>query len=125
MYDYSLQFEAFILGSLLLISKYLSAYAEVRIMPKVVMLLEKALLAIILIRLISGSVELTAASLMYKFNDLEKALYINSMLALVGPVVLITTTGIGLTGLADRISWTRLICLFGGIFLILVSLRIK
>lgn len=87
--------------------------------------MDKALLSIILIRLISGSVELTAASLMYKFNDLERALYINSLLALVGPVILITTTGIGLHGLAEKMSLARIICLFGGVFLILISLRLK
>lgn len=87
--------------------------------------MDKALLSIIILRLLSGSAEITAATLMYKFNDLEKALYINSMLALVGPVILITTTGIGLSGLTEKMSLTRIFCLFGGVFLILMSLRIK
>ena len=83
--------------------------------------IEKALLFIILLRLASGSVEITAAMFMLKFNDLEKAFYINSMLALVGPCILIVTTGIGLMGLADKISMTRIVCLFAGILLILFS----
>ncbi|MCH7322939.1 YqhV family protein [Solibacillus sp. MA9] len=85
--------------------------------------IEKALLIIILLRLFSGSIELTAAALMFKFNDLEKAFYINTLLALVGPVVLIVTTGIALFGLAEKISVLRIICLFCGISLILFSLR--
>ena len=85
--------------------------------------IEKALLFIIILRLISGSIELTAAALMFKFNDLEKAFYINTMLALVGPVVLIVTTGLALLGLAEKISMTRIICLFAGISLILFSLK--
>ncbi len=85
--------------------------------------IEKALLIIIILRLISGSIEITAAALMFKFNDLEKAFYINSLLALVGPVILIVTTGIALYGLADKISLIRMICLFSGIFLILFSLK--
>lgn len=85
--------------------------------------IEKALIIIIALRLISGSVEITAAALMFKFNDLEKAFYINTLLALVGPVILIVTTGIALLGLAERISLTRIICLFCGIFLILISLK--
>ena len=85
--------------------------------------IEKALLIIIILRLISGSIELTAAALMFKFNDLEKAFYINTMLALVGPVVLIVTTGLALLGLAEKISMTRIICLFAGISLILFSLK--
>ncbi len=86
-------------------------------------LIEKALLMIILLRIFSGSVDITAAMLMYKFNDLEKAFYINTLLALVGPCVLIITTGIALFGLAEKISLSRMICLFGGIVLILYSLK--
>ena len=89
----------------------------------VVTFIEKALIFIIALRLISGSIELTAAALMFKFNDLEKAFYINTLLALVGPVILIVTTGIALLGLAEKISLTRIICLFCGIFLILFSLN--
>jgi len=87
------------------------------------LIIEKALLFIIILRLLSGSIELSAAMLMIKFNDLEKAFYINSLLALVGPIVLIVTTGIGLTGLSEKISLTRMVCLFAGILLILYSLK--
>ena len=90
-----------------------------------VIFIEKALLFIVVVRLISGSVEVTAAALMYKFNDLEKAFYINTMLALVGPCVLIITTAIGLVGLAEKISLARMLCLFAGILLILFSMRLK
>lgn len=85
--------------------------------------METALLMIILLRIFSGSVDIFAALLMYKFNDLEKAFYINTLLALVGPCVLIITTGIALFGLAEKISITRMVCLFAGITLILISLR--
>ncbi|GKV66469.1 MULTISPECIES: YqhV family protein [Sporosarcina] len=85
--------------------------------------MESALLLIILLRIFSGSIDISAALLMYKFNDLEKAFYINTMLALVGPCVLIITTGIALFGLAEKISITRMVCLFAGITLILISLR--
>ena len=89
----------------------------------VVVYIEKALLFMIVLRLIGGSVEVTAALLMLKFNDLEKAFYINTLLTLVGPCILILTTGIGMIGLAEKISLTRMICLFSGILLILLSLR--
>lgn len=85
--------------------------------------MEKALLLIIILRLFSGSIELTAAMFMMKYNDLEKAFYINTLLALVGPIVLVVTTGLALTGLAEKVSITRMVCLFSGIFLILYSLR--
>ena len=88
-------------------------------------IIERALLLIIILRVISGSIEITAAALMFKFNDLEKAFYINSLLALVGPFILIVTTGLALHGLTDKISLTRIICLFAGVFLIIFSLKSK
>ncbi|MDX1771303.1 MAG: YqhV family protein [Planococcaceae bacterium] len=88
-------------------------------------LMEKALFFMIALRLISGSIEITAAMLMLKYNDLEKAFYINTMLALVGPVILIVTTGIGLSGLSEKISLKKGILLFSGIVLILMSLKSK
>lgn len=88
-----------------------------------VLFIEKALLVIIALRVISGSIELTAAALMYKFNDLEKAFYINTLLALVGPVILIVTTCAALLGLAEKVSMTRIICLFSGILLIIFSMK--
>ena len=87
--------------------------------------MEKALFFMIALRLISGSIEITAAMLMLKYNDLEKAFYINTMLALVGPVILIVTTGIGLSGLSEKISLKKGILLFSGIVLILMSLKSK
>ena len=88
-------------------------------------LMEKALFFMIALRLISGSIEITAAMLMLKYNNLEKAFYINTMLALVGPVILIVTTGIGLSGLSEKISLKKGIFLFSGIFLIIMSLKSK
>lgn len=94
-------------------------------MEDVVIVIERALLLIIVLRVLSGSIEISAAALMYKFNDLEKAFYINSMLALVGPVILVVTTGLALSGLTEKISLTRIICLFAGIVLIIFSLKSK
>jgi hypothetical protein len=92
---------------------------------EMIITIEKALLFMILLRFVSGSIEITAAALMFKFNNLEKAFYINSLLALVGPVILILTTGIGLYGLAGKMPLTKSIGLVCGILLILYSLRSK
>ncbi len=87
--------------------------------------MESALLYMVLLRIFSGSVDIAAAGLMFKFNDIEKALVINTMLALVGPTVMIITTGIGISGLGDRFSLGKIICLLSGVALILISMRIK
>ncbi|WP_332645416.1 YqhV family protein [Lysinibacillus sp. 54212] len=87
--------------------------------------LHAALLYIVLLRIISGSIDILAATVMYKLNDLEKAFTINSSLAIVGPIIFITTTGIGLAGLSDKVSYAKMICLFSGVVLIMISLRMK
>ncbi|WP_026694987.1 YqhV family protein [Peribacillus kribbensis] len=90
-----------------------------------VVFIEKALLSIIMLRLLSGSIEITAAVLMFKYNSLEKAFYINTILALIGPSVLILTTIIGLAGLSGKISFIKGLCILMGIGFIIFGLKSK
>jgi len=85
--------------------------------------LDKAVFGMAVLRLLSGSTELIAAAVMVKWNQVEKALALNSVLALVGPLVLITTTAIGLIGLADSLPLKKLLLILSGVALILVGLR--
>ncbi|MEB3101453.1 YqhV family protein [Ferviditalea candida] len=85
-------------------------------------MLNKVVLSMAMLRMISGSLELIAAVIMLRLNQIDKALIVNSGLALVGPVILISTTTIGLVGIADKISFTRMLwillgvsCIFFGI----------
>lgn len=48
---------------------------------------EKAILGMALLRILSGSIEILVALWILKFNDVEKALVVNSSLALVGPIM--------------------------------------
>ncbi|XMB28998.1 YqhV family protein [Paenibacillus sp. BR2-3] len=61
-----------------------------------------------ILRLLSGCAEITAALIMLRLNQVDKALAVNSVLALVGPTILITTSAIGLTGMAQELSWSKL-----------------
>ena len=87
--------------------------------------MQTALIYIVLLRILSGSVDIIAAYIMFKLNDLEKAFIVNSSLALIGPIIFIITTGIGLSGLSDKISLAKMICLLSGVTLIFISLRMK
>ncbi|WP_456274649.1 YqhV family protein [Bacillus sp. AK031] len=87
--------------------------------------IEKALLAMVALRILSGSIEIGAALLMLKFNDLHKAFMINSLLAFVGPTIFFSTTAIGLAGLSGRISPLKASCLIAGVLLIGLSIKIK
>lgn len=86
-------------------------------------LFEKAILGMALLRILSGSIEIMVALMFLKYNDLEKALMLNSSLALVGPIILITTTTIGLFGMAEKISFAKLLWVFGGVACILYGVK--
>lgn len=77
--------------------------------------LDKAILGMAILRLISGSIEIFVALLILKMNDIEKALVMNSSLALIGPPVLLLTTVIGLTGMADKVSLSKIYGCFAGL----------
>ena len=84
---------------------------------------EKAVLGMALLRFISGSIELFAAILMLKFNSIEKALVVNSSLALIGPIILILTTSIGLLGIVEKISYMKMVWIFLGVGCIFVGVK--
>lgn len=86
-------------------------------------MLDKFVTGMATLRILSGSLEIAAAILMLKLGRVDKALAVNSALAFVGPSVLLLTTAIGLAGMADRLSWGKLLwiglgvgCLLIGIF---------
>ncbi len=88
-------------------------------------MIDKIVLSMALLRLMSGSIEMLAAVLMLRFNQIEKAIMINSGLALVGPCILIATTTIGLVGIADKLSAGKLIWVFCGVAFILIGVLKK
>ncbi|MEX1029375.1 MAG: YqhV family protein [Paenibacillaceae bacterium] len=84
--------------------------------------MNKIVWSMAMLRMLSGSIELIAAFIMLRMGSIEKSLLINSGLAVFGPLILISTTTIGLVGIADKLSvgkfaWILLgvTCLFIGI----------
>jgi hypothetical protein len=77
------------------------------------------------LRLLSGSVEITAALIMLKLNQVDKALAVNSGLALVGPTILILTTAVGLSGMAQELSWGKLGWIGCGVAFLLIGILKK
>lgn len=85
-------------------------------------MLDKFVVSMAALRVLSGTVELLAAVLMLRFMQVEKALLINTGLAFAGPMILLATTTIGLVGMADKLSAGKLLwillgvsCIFFGI----------
>jgi putative exporter of polyketide antibiotics len=88
-------------------------------------MINKIVLSMASLRLMSGSVEILAALLMIRFNQIDKALLVNSGLALVGPLVLLTTTTIGLVGIAEKLSYGKMIWVMVGVSCIFVGVLKK
>lgn len=87
--------------------------------------MDQFVLGMVIIRLASGSLEVFAAYLMYRFGEVEKALLVNSGLALVGPLILITTTAIGLAGIADKLSMSKMLWITAGVCCLFVGILKK
>ncbi|MFB0841992.1 YqhV family protein [Paenibacillus oleatilyticus] len=87
--------------------------------------INKIVLSMALIRIFSGSIEIMAGLLMLRYNQIEKALLVNSGLALVGPFVLLTTTTIGLVGMADKLSAGKMLWVLIGISCIFIGILKK
>jgi putative exporter of polyketide antibiotics len=86
-------------------------------------ILEKAIIGMAFLRLMSGCIEIFAAYLMLRFNEVEKALIINSTLAFIGPLILLITTAIGVVSIADKLSIGKFIWIVLGVSLILYGIR--
>lgn len=76
-----------------------------------------------LLRILSGMIELSAASLMIYFDKVETALKINAVLALIGPTIMILVTSLGLLGIADKVSVAKMLTIFSGVTLIFIGLN--
>ncbi|MBX4149664.1 YqhV family protein [Virgibacillus sp. LDC1] len=71
-------------------------------------MLDKFVASMATLRFFSGSLEIVAAIIMLRLNQVDKALAVNSALAFMGPLILILTTTIGLVGMADKLSWGKI-----------------
>lgn len=85
-------------------------------------MLDKFVISMASLRMFSGCIEILAALLMFKLGRVDRALAINSTLAFVGPMILIVTTGIGLAGMADKLSWGKLIWITCGVTCLLIGI---
>ncbi|MFT4415625.1 YqhV family protein [Fredinandcohnia humi] len=91
-------------------------------MKRLLSIFDPTVLSMAGLRVLSASVELTAAILMLVFNDVRKALAINALLAIVGPIIMITTMAIGLISLADQLSYSKLLFIGLGVAFILYGI---
>ncbi|WP_099360677.1 YqhV family protein [Fredinandcohnia onubensis] len=91
-------------------------------MKRIFSMFDSSVLTMAGLRILSGCLEITAAILMLVFNDVKKALAVNATLAIVGPLILIATMSIGLIGLADQLSYSKLLFIGLGVAFILYGI---
>ncbi len=71
------------------------------------------------LRFVSALLIFTAAVLMLEYNSVPWALRLNALLGLVGPVIMITASVLGIADMAGEISWSKLAIIIFGVVLIL------
>ncbi|MFH5184864.1 DUF2619 domain-containing protein [Paenibacillus sp. TAB 01] len=88
-------------------------------------MINKIVLSMASLRLLSGSLEIIAALLMLRLNQIDKALMVNTGLAMVGPLVLLTTTTLGLVGIAEKLSYGKMLWVLVGVSCIFIGILKK
>ncbi|MEC0249559.1 YqhV family protein [Paenibacillus chitinolyticus] len=88
-------------------------------------MINKIVLGMASLRLLSGSLEIIAALLMIRFNQIEKALLVNTGLAMAGPLILLATTTIGLVGIAEKLSFGKMLWVVAGVSCIFIGILKK
>jgi hypothetical protein len=76
-----------------------------------------------LIRLFSGFIEISAGIMMIYFHNVETALKINALLALIGPMMMIIVTSLGLIGIAGSVSLEKMLIILCGVVLIFFGIN--
>ncbi len=83
----------------------------------------RIVLSMALLRLLAGTVEITAALFMIKFAKVQTAMKINAILGLVGTLILIIVSSLGLIGLSHQVSYSKTLIVALGVLLIFLGTR--
>lgn len=86
------------------------------------MLLHHTVAGMAMVRLLSAAIEFSAAMLMLlRFRSPAEALRLNAILGMIGPLVFLVVSLLGLAGLARELPGSRLALIGAGILLILLG----
>ena len=75
------------------------------------------------LRVLAGTIEISAAILMLRYGRVSTALRINAVLGLIGPTILLVVSTLGLMGLVGRVSLERLAAVAVAVALIFTATR--
>ncbi len=74
------------------------------------------------LQLLSASLDFSAAMAMLYLNDVRKAMFINGLLAVIGPVIFASSIAIGMISIADELSHAKTILIVAGIILLIIGI---
>lgn len=75
------------------------------------------------VRMISGLLEIGVAVLFLKVGRVDAALRLNAFLGLIGPMVFIVVSALGITAIAVKLSWMKVILTVAGLLLVLLGTK--
>jgi hypothetical protein len=84
---------------------------------------EKFVVGIRIMRVLSATIEVTAAFLLLRMSDIPSMVRLNSLLGLVGPLIFITVSALGLAGTFGTVHWSKFLMILGGVALVVVGTR--
>ena len=76
-----------------------------------------------IIRVISGLLEIGVAMVFLKLGKVESALRMNTFLGLVGPLVFLAVSALGIAAVAVKLSWPKIALICVGIILVLFGTK--
>ncbi len=87
------------------------------------MIYARTLMAIVLLRVLSALIEVSAALFVWKSRDLRLAMQVNALLGLVGPAIFVSASLLGLRALSSELSTGKVVVVLAGVLLVLVGTR--
>lgn len=82
---------------------------------------DKYVFAMAVVRFVSALLEFTVAMLFLRLNDIRWALRINAAMGLIGPLIFITVSMLGIMGAAGKIYGGKLLLIIAGVILVLLG----
>ncbi|HYF76933.1 MAG TPA: DUF2619 domain-containing protein [Symbiobacteriaceae bacterium] len=84
---------------------------------------DRMMIGIRLARGLSAAIEVTALLLLLRMNNIGDMVRLNGYLGMVGPVIFITVSALGLAGSIGAIQPAKLVLIAGGVILIVLGTR--
>jgi Protein of unknown function (DUF2619). len=75
------------------------------------------------IRVISGLLEITVAFIFLKGGRVENALRMNAFLGLIGPLVFLLVSVLGVVAIAVKVSWPKMLIICLGIIMVMIGTK--